>query len=432
MKKANPVTKKNDSARARALESLIALERDGRYANLEVNAALAASSLDGADRGLYTRLVYGVTERRITLDYILSRYSRLPLEKLDPDVRCALRMGVYQLLWMDRIPEHAAVAESAALVAGRSTGFVNAILRSFLRDGKRYALPDRAADFMEYLSVAYSVPRGLCELLYHSVGEEIEPLLEAMNREPPVSLRVNVLKLTVEEAAERTGGTVSEIAPDIVKVPSLNDAARAGIDEGLWFVQDEASRMASAAVGAKPGELVVDTCACPGGKSFSMAIDMENTGTLYSFDLHRNKLSLIASGAEKLGIRILRTDCRDARDPDENLVGRADRVLCDAPCSGLGVIAKKPDIRYKDLSGIDRLPEVQYPVLCGAAAYVRPGGTLVYSTCTLNRSENEDVAEKFLAEHGDFTPSAWGMRTFYPHRDGCDGFFCAVFTRKAT
>lgn len=428
--KNNTNNPKKKTARSCALESLIALERDGRYSNLEVNSALVASSLEGADRGLYTRLVYGVTERRITLDYIIGKYSRLPADQLDPDVRCALRMGIYQLVWMDRIPEHAAVGESAGLVAKRSTGFVNAILRSFLRDGKKFELPDKNADLMTYLSVAYSVPRELCELLYRSAGDEIEPLLDAMNREPHISLRVNRLKITAEEAAAKTGGTISEKAPDIVKIPSLDDAAKAGINEGLWFVQDEASRITSAAVGAKPGETVVDTCACPGGKSFSMAIDMENTGTLYSFDLHKNKLSLIASGAEKLGVNIIRTACRDARDPDETLIGQADRVLCDAPCSGLGVIAKKPDIRYKDLSAVERLPEIQYPVLCGASAYVKNGGTLVYSTCTINRAENEEVVEKFLAEHREFTPET--MRTFWPHRDGCDGFFCAVMKKAIT
>ncbi len=420
---------KKKTARSLALESLIALERDGRYSNLEVNSALVASSLEGADRGLYTRLVYGVTERRITLDYIIGKYSRIPAHQLDPDVRCALRMGIYQLVWMDRIPEHAAVGESAGLVVKRSTGFVNAILRSFLRDGKKYDLPDKNADFMEYLSVSYSVPRDLCQLLYRSAGNEIEPLLEAMNREPHISLRVNRLKLTVEEAAARTGGTESETAPDVVKVTSLDETVKAGIEEGLWFVQDEASRIASAAVGARPGETVVDTCACPGGKSFSMAIDMENVGTLYSFDLHKNKLSLIASGAEKLGVNIIKTGCRDARDPDQALLGKADRVLCDAPCSGLGVIAKKPDIRYKDLSTVDRLPEIQYPVICGAAAYVKKGGTLVYSTCTINRAENEEIVEKFLAGHPEFALTGGGMRTFWPHRDGCDGFFCAVMTR---
>lgn len=419
---------KKKSARSLAMESLIALERDGRYSNLEVNAALSADTLEGADRGLYTRLVYGVTERRLTLDYIIDQYSNIPADRLDPDVLCALRLGLYQLLMTDRIPDHAAVSETAGLVAKRSVGYVNAVLRTFLRAEKRYKLPDKNADFTEYLSIAYSVPRELCELLQRSVGDEIEPMLAAMNDEPPVSLRVNRLKISVEEAISKTGGTLSALSPDIVKIPTLDDIAKAGINDGLWFVQDEASRYASAAVGARPGETVIDVCACPGGKSFSMAVDMENKGVLYSFDLHKNKLSLIESGAKKLGISIIKTECRDARHPNEALIKKADRVLCDAPCSGLGVLAKKPDIRYRDTAGIENLPNVQYPILCGASEYVRPGGVLVYSTCTLIKEENEKIVERFLSEHPEF--SLREMKTFLPHIDFCDGFFCAVMERK--
>lgn len=426
-------TKKTDSAkkktaRSLALESLIALERDKRYSNLEINAALSAQTLEGADRGLYTRLVYGVTERRLTLDYIINQYSHIPAEKLDPDVRCAIRMGLYQLLMTDRIPEHAAVAESAGLVAKRSVGYVNAVLRSFLRADKKYKLPDKTADFMGYLSIAYSVPRELCELFYTSCGDETEKMLEAMNREPPVSLRVNRLKISVDEAIAKTGGTLSKIAPDIIKIPTLDDTAKAGLDEGLWFVQDEASRYASAAVGAEAGDTVIDVCACPGGKSFSMAVDMENRGVLYSFDLHKNKLSLIESGAEKLGISIIKTECRDARNPNSELFEKADRVLCDAPCSGLGVLAKKPDIRYRELAGIENLPNVQYPILCGTSSYVKAGGVLVYSTCTVIKEENEKIVERFLSEHAEF--SLREMRTFMPHIDLCDGFFCAVMDKR--
>lgn len=419
---------KKKTARSLAMESLIALERDGRYSNLEVNAALSADTLEGADRGLYTRLVYGVTERRLTLDYIIDQYSNIPADRLDPDVLCALRLGLYQLLMTDRIPDHAAVSETAGLVAKRSVGYVNAVLRTFLRAEKRYKLPDKNADFTEYLSIAYSVPRELCELLQRSVGDEIEPMLAAMNDEPPVSLRVNRLKISVEEAISKTGGTLSALSPDIVKIPTLDDTAKAGINDGLWFVQDEASRYASAAVGARPGETVIDVCACPGGKSFSMAVDMENKGVLYSFDLHKNKLSLIESGAKKLGISIIKTECRDARHPNEALIKKADRVLCDAPCSGLGVLAKKPDIRYRDTAGIENLPNVQYPILCGASEYVRPGGVLVYSTCTLIKEENEKIVERFLSEHSEF--SLREMKTFLPHIDFCDGFFCAVMERK--
>lgn len=428
-------TTKKPTPRSAALDSLLAVERDGRYTNLEINAALEKSNLTPADRALYTRLVYGVTERRITLDYILAQYSNKPADALDPDVRCAIRLGLYQLLYMDRIPDHAAVGETAGLVTGSKTGFVNAVLRSFLRAGKQYKMPPEDSR-IEYLSVKHSVPEPLVKLFAESVGEdELDALLAAVNREPHVGLRVNTLKITPEEAVRMTGGTLSNLVPDVVLTDSFDDTVREGVEAGLWFVQDEASRVTSLAVRAKPGETVADTCACPGGKSFSMAIDMHNEGALYSYDLHKNKLSLVQKGADRLGITIIRTEARDARKPDENLIGKADRVLCDAPCSGLGVLAKKPDIRYKDPGDIERLPEIQLAVLEGAVQYVKTGGVLVYSTCTINKRENEAVVGKFLAEHSDFTlePDALlrdGMRTFWPHKDGCDGFFAAKMTRK--
>lgn len=432
---------KKASPRSLALDSLLAVERDGRYANLEINAALEKANLSPVDKALYTRLVYGVTERRITLDYILAQYSNKPADALDEDVRCAIRLGLYQLLYMDRIPDHAAVGETAGLVTGSRTGFVNAVLRSFLRAGKQFRLPPED-DRIAFLSVRHSVPEDLVKLFAASleddasVGEdELDDFLTAVNREPPIGLRVNTLKITPEQAAEMTGGTCSALAPDVVLTDSFGESAKKGVEDGLWFVQDAASRITSMAVGAKPGETVVDTCACPGGKSFSMAMDMHNEGVLYSFDLHKNKLSLVRKGAEKLGITILETEARDARKPDESLIGKADRVLCDAPCSGLGVLAKKPDIRYKNLDEIERLPSVQLAVLEGAAQYVKEGGTLVYSTCTLNRAENEAVVGAFLNAHTEFelqTDELLGgaMRTFYPHTDGCDGFFAAKMKRK--
>ncbi len=428
---------KTTNPRRAALDSLIAAERDGRYSNLEINSAIGRTDMSPADRGLYTRLVYGVIEKKLTLDHIIGQYSRIASADLDPDVWNALRLGLYQLLWMDRVPDHAAVSETAALVQKSKVGYVNAVLRTFLRAGKNYKMPAET-DFYNWCQVKYSVPAETVRFFEESCGiarEETEEFLAAMNREPHVALRVNRLKLTAEEAAAKCGGSLSRIAPDIVLTESLDDCVKAGLTDGDWFVQDEASRIVSAAVGAMPGEAVADTCACPGGKSFSIAMDMQNEGTVYSYDLHRNKLSLIEKGAKTLGITVIQTEARDARKPDENLIGKADRVLCDAPCSGLGVIAKKPDIRYKDLEDIRRLPEIQYGILCGASSYVKPGGVLVYSTCTVNRAENEEVVEKFLTEHPEFTLEddpylPGGIRTFLPHRDGCDGFFGAKMRRN--
>ena len=423
----NP-NQKTKTAREWARDSLIALERDGRYSNLEVGAALERSGLSEADRALYTRLVYGVTERRITLDWIIRAYSKLPPEELDPEVLTALRLGLYQLTWMDRIPEHAAVGESAGLVSGGRVGYVNAVLRSYLRAGKTVRLPD-PGESIPYLSVKYSVPEKLVKLFGECVpGEELESLLAALNREPPVGLRINTLRLSAEEAASLVDGRLSAFAPDLVLTDGVSARVREGLGGGSWFVQDEASRLASAAVGALPGETVIDTCACPGGKTFSMALDMKNEGTLYAFDLHPNKLSLIRSGAEKLGLTVIETEARDARKPRESLQGKADRVLCDAPCSGLGVMAKKPDIRYKNLDEIAGLPGIQYDVLCGSSEYVRAGGVLVYSTCTLVKAENEGVTERFLREHPAFALTE--ARTFLPHRDGTDGFYLARMIRN--
>ena len=421
---------KKDSCRRLALESLVALERDGRYSNLEVNSVLAGSSgaaLDPADRALYTKLVYGVTERRLTLDYIIGHYSKVKLSELDPDVLTALRLGIYQLSFMSKIPEHAAVGESVDLLPRRLRGYVNAILRQYIRDGKRYELPEPDDDYLYYLSVKYSIPQGICRIINDCYPERTESILDAMNREPAISLHVNTVKTDVKTALEMTGGEPSEMCSDMIRVARIDDSVKAGLESGLWFVQDEASRIAAGAVLPIPGETIVDVCAAPGGKSFSMAIDMNNRGTVYSFDLHKNKLSLIESGAARLGIEIIRTEARDARTPDSALIGHADRVLCDAPCSGLGVLAKKPDIRYRDLSQIGSLPEIQYNILCGASAYLKIGGRLVYSTCTLNKAENEAVVERFIRDNDSY--ELIETRTFLPDTDGCDGFFYAAMTK---
>lgn len=413
--------------RRAALESLIKIEESGRYSNLEIDSTLEKSEMSEADRGLYTRLVYGVTEKRLTLDYIISLYSNRDTKELDRDVLTAIRLGIYQMHFMDKIPDHSAVNESVSLVSRAKSGYVNAVLRSYIRGGKKMTPPENEE---ERLEVMYSVPREICRIYKKACPDHMDELLEAMNREPHIALRMNRLK----NPTLPDGCTVSDKARDIALTKTMSSEIRDGIHEGMWFVQDEASRITSLAVGAKPGETVVDTCSCPGGKSFSMAIDMENRGEVYSFDLHKNKLSLLDKGAERLSIDIIRSEARDARIPKEELIGRADRVLCDAPCSGLGVIAKKPEIRYKNIADIEKLPKIQLDVLRGAAEYVKVGGVLVYSTCTINPDENENVVRAFLEYNDSFKLDeneylCGGMRTFLPHVDGCDGFFAARMIR---
>ncbi|MBQ4066318.1 MAG: 16S rRNA (cytosine(967)-C(5))-methyltransferase RsmB [Clostridia bacterium] len=426
---------KVNPAREAAHKSLLKM-KSGKYTNLEVNATLTRTDMSAADRGLYTALVYGVCERIITLDKTIAKYSRVPLSKIDAEALAALRMGIYQLAFMDKIPDHAAVDESVTLAGRKAGGFVNALLRSFVRDNKIIPLPEK--DHKDYLSVAYSVPEELCRRFVSWYGKETaEKIFASFLKNEKITLHVNTLRITVEKACEKLSAKPSDIVSDCVCVESFDGVAE-GIEDGLWFVQDEASALCAQVLGAAPGETVADTCACPGGKSFAVSIGMENKGTLYSFDIHENKLPLIRKGAEKLGIEIIKTARRDARMPDEALFKKADRVLCDAPCSGLGVIGKKPDIKYKDITSVDNLPAIQYDVLCGAAQYVREGGVLVYSTCTLNPNENFGVCQRFLSEHSDFAlePFLWvkgvcsGSLTLLPHTDGTDGFYICKMRRK--
>ncbi len=428
------------SPRELALRSIVKWEKLNKYVGLEACSSAEAEGLTGADRGLYFALVLGVAERAVTLDHIISEYVKNGTEKLEPEVKAALRLGLYQLTYMDRIPPHAAVSETVALVPRRAAGLVNAVLREYLRRGKTYRLP---GDPLERLSVTCSVPAELCRFLIDAYGEDVaEKILHSVNGDNSTTLHVNTLKTTVADALEtpRSLGAdarVSGFAEDEIIVAS-GSAFLDGIAEGLWFVQDEASAASVDVLSPVPGSTVVDTCAAPGGKSFACALKMKNEGKIFSFDIHENKLSLIRSGALRLGIDIITADTCDARSPREELEGKADFVVCDAPCSGLGVIRKKPDIRYKNVDEIARLPEIQYASLCGAAEYVREGGTLTYSTCTLNPEENENVVTRFIASHPEFSPVPFdlhglgegGYATLFPHETGTDGFFVAKMKRR--
>lgn len=432
-------TSQSDARRA-AAESLLKIEKLGRYSNIEIDSHLKSGHhLSDADRALYTRLVYGVIERRLTLDCIISQYSSKPICDIDSETATALRLGMYQLIYTDRIPDFAAVSASVDTAPRRSRGFVNGVLRSFIRADKKYTLP--CGTDAESMSIRHSTGTDICRILSDSYGTETaEKILDAFHKSEGITLRVNTLKCSNETALSMLpSAKPSEYCPDTVKLQTLDETAREGIEKGLWFVQDSASRIATTILGARPGENIADVCAAPGGKSFSAAIDMNNCGNLYSFDLHENKLSLIRRTAQRLGITCISTAARDARMPTDELAGKCDRVICDAPCSGIGVIGKKPELRYKNLDSIKALPQIQLDVLCGASNYVKEGGVLIYSTCTLNREENENVVTRFLAEHREFvlTPfngimkSDSGMLTLFPQITGTDGFFMAKMIRRS-
>ena len=417
-----------------AYDVLVRCSSAEQYSNIALDTAIKRADLTAPDRGLLTALVYGVIERQITLDAIIDSLCNRKSEEISPDVRTLLRLGLYQLAYLDRVPDHAAVNETVNMAPKRSRGFVNAILRAFIRSGKEIPIPDRETDAIGYLSVKYSFCTELCNTFIKSFGlARTEQLFAAFGENPDLTLRTNTLRISREELIQKIGEQGIRALPTKESDVGIRVCDRSpvtelyGFADGLFFVQDEASQLCVKALDAKEGMRVLDACACPGSKSFGAAIDMQNKGEVISCDLHRNKLSLVESGAVRLGISILTTEERDARNQNEAWLGTFDRVLCDVPCSGFGVFAKKPELRYKDPAASVALPNIQQDILKNASQYVKIGGKLVYSTCTLLPAENEENVSRFLSENKHFVLKE--QRTLYPDVDGTDGFFYAVMER---
>ena len=426
------------TARELAYGLLTKAENSRQYSNIALDNALSKSDLSPIDKGLVSAIFYGVLERRLTLDYQISQLSSRKLEEIDISVLIALRMGLYQIIYLDRIPAHAAINETVELCPKKLRGFTNAILRSFLREKKLF-LPEKN-DTVNYLSVRYSISVPLLKRFLLIFGEEDTiALLESLNQPQKTTVRTNTL-LTDRDSLlmniPNSAPTKNSSSGIYVK-GSVRELY--GFNEGLFFVQDEASQICVEALGAKPDELIMDICACPGSKSFGAAIEMNNKGNIFAFDLHENKLSLVINNAKRLRIDIINTAKCDGRDFLENFKEKADRIICDVPCSGFGVLAKKPELRYKDPNESSALPKIQSDILDNACRYLKKGGTLIYSTCTLFPEENEDNVQNFLSRHPDFSLVPWsvgniyadnGMITLLPHIHNTDGFFIAKLIRK--
>lgn len=429
--------------RKTALSILRDAEQKEKYVALALNAALENIECDERDRALLTTLVYGVTERRVTLDYYIACLSDRPIEKIGARLVMTLRLGLYQLLYLDRIPPHAAVSETVRL--GKSQGeraFLNGILRGYLKRKTQIALPTEKYD---RLAVQYSFPKAMVKLLCDTLGEKTEETLAALAKQPPMTIAVNTLVLDRETvlakllAADLTAEKCS-VSPRGIRIRGnvSYDKLCEVLGEGSFFVQDEASQIAISVLAPKKGERGADACACPGSKSFHAALSMENEGEIFAFDLHESKLPLITSGADRLGINIIRTAARDSRTAEGSLVGTCDFVICDVPCSGLGVMAKKPEIRYHDANSWKELAPLGYEILCASATYLKSGGRLLYSTCTLTGAENEENFYRFLDEHPEYTyidfslgevKSTRGCVTLLPS-DEHDGFFISLLTKR--
>lgn len=439
-------------AREAAMLALNACQRQGGWSDGALKKQLAAAELSGRDAALATQLCFGVLQNQMLLDFYLSKFSNIPLKRMEGKVVQTLRLGAYQMLFLTRIPHSAAVNSAVTLVKThcknpRAAGMVNGILRSMERSLQNMPVIPQG-DPVAYLSTLYSHPEWLVKEFILSLGEEeTAQLLAADNSQPPTAVMVNTTRTTAEALKAMLEADHVEAEPhpwleNCLLLSRTGDLERMeAFQQGLFYVQDPASRLSVLAAGAKPGMRVLDCCAAPGGKSFAAAIAMENQGEIVSCDLHPHKKKLIQAGADRLGLTIISPKTADGKVFRPEWENAFDLVLVDAPCSGLGVIRKKPDIRYKDPAPLADLPAVQLDILRNAARYVKPGGTLMYSTCTLLYRENGEVVETFLAENNSYKAEAFplpgpvglvqgGSVTLWPHRHGTDGFFISKMRRE--
>ena len=435
-----------ESARALVVKALLRVSAGG-FSNIVLDSMLSESKLEQRDKAFASALFYGVLERRITLDIIIKKYSAQPIDKLSPEVAEALRIGIYQLLYMNSVPDNAAVNESVEIVKkmgnGKASGFVNGILRSFIRNGKK-------ADFSrmsgpERLSAQYSVPLWLSRKWCSEFGEtRTEKALDSCLGAPPIYIRTNTVKISPEDLKtklehENISAELTDVLPTALIIDSVAPQNTESYKKGLFHVQDISSQLCALAVGAQKGERVLDVCAAPGGKTFTVAELMDGAGEIVSCDLHPKRVGLIKGGAERLGLENIKAEVNDATVFNENL-GLFDRALCDVPCSGLGVIRRKPEIRFKKPQDIASLPKIQYKIASTTAEYLKSGGTLIYSTCTLSKEENESVVKRLISENG-FVPerlpeelqkySKDGFSvTLLPGEINSDGFYFARLRKE--
>lgn len=439
-----------------ALEILLRIEKENSYADILLDRELSSGMIQGPDRGLLTELVFGVLRRRGTLDHLIDSFSDRKTAKLERAVVMLLRLGLYQALFLDRVPVSAAVNETVKLAkvfAPRASGFVNAVLRRADRERDTIPWPDQAADPATFLAVRYSQPRWLVEQWLEQLGPaEAESLAAAMVEPPPLTIRVNSLKISREDflarlAAEGVVARSTDYSPVGVHIlSSVYPASLAGFQEGFFTVQDESSQLASLFLDPQPGNRVLDLCAAPGGKATHLAQLMENRGSLLAGDLDGRKLRRIEETAARLSVSIVETMRLDASRPLSALAGKKfDRILVDAPCAGLGVIRRNPEAKWRlTPADLSRLAQLQGSILRNAADHLEIGGVLVYSTCSTSREENEGVIDVFLSERQDFVVEDLrqvfphfaalctdrGMFRGWPHRYGMDGFCAARLTKK--
>lgn len=404
---------------------------DKAYSNLTLNSYFKDSDLDRNEKAFVSNVFYGVLDRRITLDYFLNKLLKKPISKASSFTAAVLRAGLYQIVYMDSVPAFSAVDESVKLMKkskeSRNAGLVNAVLRNAIRNG--FELP--AGDSIADLSIRYSCPEWLIKQLVcdYSLEDTVAILEDSLNPAPMI-LKVNTLKISVEDLTDllkRDGIEVKKTSEgDCIETSGFDINKSELYKNGYFHAQDLACVAVCKKLSPKPNDAVLDICAAPGGKSFTLAEIMQNKGSVLACDLYEHRAALIKNGAKRLGLEIVMAKVNDATQRSD--LGEFDRVLCDVPCSGFGILRRKPDIKYKEITDFSSLEEIQLQILRNAAAYVKKGGKILYSTCTLRKAENEEIVKAFLSEKADFILEY--EHTFLPHIDKTDGFYCALMYKK--
>lgn len=431
-----------DNGRIKAVKLLGKTFSKGAYSNILLDRALKEADMNEQEKSFCTALYYGVLERKITLDYIIAKYSKQKISKINPSILNILRTGIYQLKFMDNIPDSAAVNESVNITKklnlSKLSGFVNAVMRNFIRDDKKIEYPE---DQISKISIEYSVSEWFAKMLCENYTDsQAKSLLESSVKKPPITIRINNLK----GSSEHIISAIMELEPrhtvaDRCFIINSGDIIKSkGFKNGFFHVQDIASQLCCMALDPKPGEIILDLCSAPGGKAFTIAELSDDKAYIYAFDIHEHRVKLIENDASRLGIKSIKAGIGNAQEYNENMP-KADKILCDVPCSGLGVIRRKPEIKYKKYEELDKLPSIQYKILENASKYLKIGGELIYSTCTINPKENGEIVDKFLSEHNNFkginfleelgNPFGGYKVTLFPENFNSDGFFISKIKR---
>ncbi len=421
------------SARKTAVDILCAVESESAYSNITVNKYLKDSNLNPSDKALVSNLVYGVLDRKITLDYIISSFITSKVSKLKPVTLNSLRIAVYQIKYLEKIPDSAAVNESVNIVKASkeryNSSFVNGVLRSFLRKGCE--IPDD--DSLNSLSVRYSCPVSLIESYINDYGlSAAKGILDFSLLAPPVIIRVNNCKTELKELQMlllNEGIETNKVRGNCLEVSSGEDKlfSVSAFKDGLFHVQDTASQISVEKAELLPKTRILDMCSAPGGKAFTAAEIIGDDGEIIACDKYEKRTELISNGAKRLGLKSIKCKTADATVYNKDF-GMFDSVLCDVPCSGLGVIRRKPEIKYKNFEEFQGLEKIQLEILNNADNYLKVGGRLFYSTCTLRKAENEGILNSFLDKHPCYELKY--HHTYLPHIDKTDGFFCALLIKS--